>query len=102
MTAAQSIPSKNNWKTNNHRKLKLFVRNIAWEVTESELSSYFEQIGDVKSCKIITDRETGRSRGFGFVEMPDKDAAARAIRELTGKQIRTREIVVAEAVERER
>ena len=82
--------------------MKLFVRNIAWEVTEDELRGYFEQIGEVSSCKIINDKDTGRSRGFGFVEMPSSDAASRAIRELTGKQIRTREIVVDVAVERER
>lgn len=74
----------------------LFVRNIAWSVTESDLSSVFAEHGPVLSARIITDRETGRSRGFAFVEMEDA-AALSAAKALDGFEMGGRCIAVAES-----
>ncbi|MET0147014.1 MAG: RNA-binding protein [Ilumatobacteraceae bacterium] len=70
--------------------------NLPFSTTSEELSSLFGRIGAVSSAQVITDRETGRSRGFGFVEMSDEDAA-RAIDELTGADLGGRSITVNEA-----
>lgn len=74
----------------------LYVGNLPWSTTEDELSQAFSGFADVKSCRIITDRETGRSRGFGFVEVADEDAD-RAMEAMNGTQLGGREIVVNEA-----
>ena len=80
---------------------KIYVGNLAWSVDDSELEQMFSAIGAVTSARVITDRETGRSRGFGFVEM-DGEAADRAIAELNGKDIGGRQLRVNEAHERPR
>ena len=77
---------------------KLYVGNIAFNATEEEIKAFFSPIGEVNSVKIITDRDTGRSRGFCFVEMQNADAA---IAELNGKEMNGRKITVSEARERE-
>ena len=69
---------------------------------ESELANAFSQFGEVSSARIITDRETHRSRGFGFVEMPDDEAAKAAIEALNGKEVSGRAIAVRVAEERPR
>jgi len=76
---------------------KLYCGNLAYETTEATLSELFSAIGEVVSVNLITDRMTGRSKGFAFVEMAEQDAAQRAISELNGKQVDAREISVAEA-----
>lgn len=76
---------------------KLYCGNLAYETTEATLSELFGTIGEVVSVNLITDRMTGRSKGFAFVEMAEDDAARRAISELNGKQVNGREINVAEA-----
>jgi RNA recognition motif-containing protein len=76
---------------------KLYCGNLAYETTEATLSEFFGAIGEVVSVTLITDRMTGRSKGFAFVEMAEDDAARRAISELNGKQVNGREISVAEA-----
>ncbi|BAV09715.1 RNA recognition motif domain-containing protein [Filimonas lacunae] len=68
---------------------------------DEDLRSYFEEHGEVTSAKVIIDRETGRSRGFGFVEMPDQAAAENAIRELDGASVEGRSMRVNEAKPRE-
>jgi len=75
---------------------KLFVGNLPWAVTTDDLVQLFSQYGDVQDAIVLTDRETGRSRGFGFVEMPDEQATA-AIEALNGFELQGREIVVNEA-----
>jgi RNA recognition motif-containing protein len=80
---------------------KLFVGNLPWRSTQEELTEVFEQYGNVLSLKLIYDRETGRSRGFGFVEMEDADAQA-AMEALDGKDFNGRELRVNEAMDRER
>ena len=62
---------------------KLYVGNLSFQTTEDELSNLFTQVGAVESVRIITDRDTGRSRGFGFIEMGDEDAE-KAINQFNG------------------
>lgn len=76
---------------------RLYCGNLAYETTEATLSELFGTIGEVVSVNLITDRMTGRSKGFAFVEMAEDEAARRAINELNGKQVNGREINVAEA-----
>lgn len=80
--------------------MKLYVSNIPFEATEAQLTEYFEQIGVVNSVKLITDRETGKPRGFGFVEMPDQDAQS-AISHLNGTELFGRKLGISQARERE-
>jgi RNA recognition motif-containing protein len=77
---------------------KLYVGNIPGSATEEELKSYFSAVGEVKSVSIITDRDTGRSRGFCFVEM---EYADEAITQLNGKEMGGRALKINEARERE-
>ena len=79
---------------------KIYVGNLAWGTTEDGLRDAFSAFGDVHSCRVITDRETGRSRGFGFVEM-DESAADKAIAEMNGKDLDGRQLRVNEAQERQ-
>ena len=65
--------------------MKLFVGNLSFSLTEDELRETFEEYGEVESANILLDRETNRSRGFGFIEMPDVTAAKAAVRELDGQ-----------------
>ena len=75
----------------------LFVGNLPFSMTEGDLRSLFEEHGPVEKASIITDRDTGKSRGFGFVEMPDDQAAAIAIEALNNKEINGRALSVSEA-----
>ena len=75
---------------------KIYVGNLSWDTTESELRSLFEASGPVLSAAVVMDRETGRSRGFGFVEMEDGDAE-RAISKLNGREVGGRNLNVSEA-----
>jgi RNA recognition motif-containing protein len=76
---------------------KLYVGNLSYHTTEATLSDLFGGIGEVVSVNLITDRMTGRSRGFAFVEMAEDSAAQQAIAELDGKTVDERDIKVAEA-----
>lgn len=75
----------------------LFIGSIAWATTSDSLRAAFEQCGAVTSAKVITDRETGRSKGFGFVDMSNDDEAAKAIERWNGAELDGRKIVVNEA-----
>jgi RNA recognition motif-containing protein len=79
--------------------MNIYVGNLPYSMTEQELSSIFTEYGAVNTAKIITDRETGRSRGFGFVEMPDS-AARKAIEELNGSEYDGKQLTINEAQER--
>jgi len=79
---------------------KLYVGNLAFSMTSEELGGIFGEHGKVVSAKVITERETGRSRGFGFVEYDNRTAGETAIRELNGKNIGGRPLVVREAEDR--
>lgn len=77
--------------------MNIYVGNLPWSTTEETLRAAFEEFGEVDSAKVITDRETGRSRGFGFVEMPDDGAAQTAIEALNDKEFDGRNLRVNEA-----
>ena len=81
--------------------MRIFVGNLSWTTTEDELSRLFESYGEVERVQIITDRETGRSRGFGFVEMPQLTEATAAIEGLNGTALGGRMLNVNEARRRE-
>jgi len=76
---------------------KIFVGNLSFQITETDLSNMFGEIGRVESVQIITDRDTGRSKGFGFVQMTDDAAADKAIAQLNGKEVNGRNLTVNEA-----
>ena len=75
----------------------LFVGNMSFQTTESELRSIFEPYGEITRIQVMTDRDTGRARGFGFVELADDEEAAKAITELNGKELDGRALNVNEA-----
>jgi RNA recognition motif-containing protein len=77
--------------------LKIFVGNLDWNATESGLRGLFEQYGTVDQVHVVTERETGRSRGFAFVEMGDSAQAEQAIRALNGREFEGRTLNVNEA-----
>ena len=77
--------------------MNIYVSNLSFNVQDEELLEMFKSFGAVTSAKIITDRETGRSRGFGFVEMPDDNAAREAISQLDKSDLDGRSISVSEA-----
>lgn len=77
--------------------MNIYVANISFKSSENDLRELFEQHGEVSSVKIITDKETQRSRGFGFVEMPDEAAAKQAMQELNGYNFQGKELMVNEA-----
>ena len=77
--------------------MNLYVSNISFKSSESDLRELFEQHGEVSSVKIIIDKETQRSRGFGFVEMPDDASARQAISELNGHNFQGKDLTVNEA-----
>jgi len=81
--------------------MNIFVGNLSFNATEDEIRQLFEAYGAVDKVNVITDRETGRARGFGFVEMPDSQEAKAAIAGLQGKDLGGRALNVNEAKPRE-
>ena len=77
--------------------MNIYVSNLSFNVQDEDLRGFFEEYGDIKSAKVITDKATGRSKGFGFVEMSDDAAGAKAIAELDGSVADGRTIKVTEA-----
>lgn len=80
--------------------MKIFIAGLPFEVGEDELTAVFGDFGQVKSLRIIKDRETGQSKGFGFVEMPNEDEAKEAIKKMNGGDYNGRRIRVTEAEEK--
>ncbi len=80
---------------------KLFIGSLAWGTTDDSLKDFFAQVGTVVSANVIVDRETNRSKGFGFVEMSSDEEAKAAVDQLNGKDLDGRAIVVNEARPRE-
>jgi len=76
---------------------KLFIGNLAWSVNDNALGKFFEQAGEVREAIIIVDRETGRSRGFGFVTMATEEGAKKALQKLEGVHLENRPITVRHA-----
>ena len=81
---------------------KIFVGNLSFSTTSEDLQSLFSEIGTCESATVVTDRDSGRSRGFGFVEMSSASEAGKAIAELNGRDVGGRQINVSEARDRER
>merc|ERR1719199_1375852 len=81
--------------------MKLYVGNLAWSVEEEDLKQAFDNFGEITFCRVITDRESGRSRGFGFVEFSNNSSGESAIQEMDGQEIQGRSIRVNEARSRE-
>ncbi|MGA1822091.1 MAG: RNA recognition motif domain-containing protein [Thermoplasmatota archaeon] len=82
--------------------MNIYVGNISYNASEADIQSAFEAFGQVDSVTIIKDRFTGRSKGFGFVEMPNDDEAKKAIAEMDGKELVGRDLKVNEARPRNR
>ena len=80
--------------------MKIFVANLNFNIQDENLKEVFESYGEVESARIITDRNTGRSKGFGFVEMPDENEAHNAIDALNDTEVEGRKIVVKESEEK--
>ncbi len=82
--------------------MNIYVGNLSYNTQEKELEELFRQYGEVASARVIADRETNRSKGFGFVEMPDEQSAQAAISALNGSDFMGRPLKVNEARERKR
>ena len=80
---------------------KIFVGNLSFSTTSADLEALFSEVGTCESATVVTDRDTGRSRGFGFVEMSTPDEAEKAISGLNGRDVGGRQINVSEAKSRE-
>lgn len=81
---------------------KIFVGNLPWKTTAEQLKEMFAVYGEVVSANVVTDKETGKSKGFGFVEMKDATSASNAIEGLNGKPMQDRNLRVSKAQERDR
>jgi len=77
--------------------MNIYVGNLSYQLTSEELREAFEQFGEVSSATVIMDKATGRSKGFGFVEMPDQASGEQAVKELDGAALKGRNIRVNEA-----
>ena len=77
--------------------MNMYVGNLSYSVTEDDLKTLFTEFGEVESVNIITDKFSGQSKGFGFVEMPDNSEADKAIKALNGSELRGRDIKVNQA-----
>ena len=80
--------------------MNIFVGSLPFQLEEADLRELFEAYGEVSTVKLISDRETGRSKGFGFVEMPDNESAQKAIVGLNGADVKGRSIAVSQAEEK--
>jgi RNA recognition motif-containing protein len=83
-----------------HTIVRLYVGSLSYQTTEQDLADLFGQVGQVVSATVITDRDSGRSKGFGFVEMSNDDEARKAIEQLNGTTLGSRTIIVNEAREK--
>ncbi|MDR0810706.1 MAG: RNA-binding protein [Paludibacter sp.] len=77
--------------------MNIYFGNLSYRVRDNDIQGIIAEYGEITSCKVIKDRETGKSKGFAFVEMPDDAAAAKAVEELNGAELDGRVMVVREA-----
>lgn len=82
--------------------MNIFVGNLNYVITEDDIRGFFEEYGELSSVKLITDKFTGKSKGFAFVEMADEQEAKKAIEELNGAEVEGRTMVVNESIEKKR
>lgn len=82
--------------------MNIFIGNLNYNLTEDDIRDIFEEYGELNSVKVISDKFTGRSKGFGFVEMSNDEEAKKAIEELNGAEVEGRSIVVNESIEKKR
>ncbi len=80
--------------------MNIYVGNLSYGISEDDLKEAFEKFGEVNSAKIITDKYSGRSKGFGFIEMPNDNEAKEAIENLNGTDLKGRNVMVNQARER--
>ena len=99
---AQELPNVHLTSKGQQMAKKIYVGNLSFQTTDADLNQMFSEVGQVESVQIITDRDTGRSKGFGFVEMSDDEAAAKAIERFNGKEVNGRALTVNEARPMER
>lgn len=99
MSPLTGVPQGKDIKTLRGKNMgkKLYVGNLPYSITENELANLFSEAGSVASAVIINDRQSGRSKGFGFVEMSTDEEAQKAVEMLNGRQVSGRDIVVNEA-----
>jgi RNA recognition motif-containing protein len=81
--------------------MNIFIAGLSYSINDADLKELFSEYGEIASSKVVMDRQTGRSKGYGFVEMDDEEAAKKAIEELNGAQYDGRTISVSEARPRE-
>ncbi len=81
--------------------MNIFIAGLSYATTDADLSELFQEYGEISSARVITDRDSGRSKGYGFVEMEDEEAANKAIAELNEAEFDGRKIAVSEAKPRE-
>jgi RNA recognition motif-containing protein len=79
------------------KTMNIYVGNLDYKLTEADLKTIFQSYGEVESAKVIVDRETGRSRGFGFVKMPKNEEALKAVKALNGTEMSGKKILVNKA-----
>ena len=101
LKAGRSDENSNNWNIGTMQKQNLFVGSLAYSTDDDALKAFFEQVGEVERAKVATDRDTGRSRGFGFVTFVDDANNQKAVDELNGKELDGRAINVSIARPRE-
>src|SRR5207244_4147087 len=94
---AQELPNFHLTSKGQQMAKKIYVGNLSFQTTDADLNQMFSEVGQVESVQIITDRDTGRSKGFGFVEMSDDAAATKAIERFNGKEVNGRALTVNEA-----
>jgi RNA recognition motif-containing protein len=89
-----SISRKTSLKRQGMNKMNIYVGNLLFDVTESELKEAFGQFGEITEVRLIMDKYSGKSKGFGFIEMPSKEEAEKAIEEMNGKEMKGRAMTV--------
>lgn len=95
--ARDDFDENNNWRRQKRDDMNIYVGNLSYDVSEATLRKAFEEYGTVESARLITDRDSGRPKGFGFVEMGNQSEAQQAIAALNGKELEGRAINVNEA-----
>ena len=88
---------KDFFKKEGINRMNIYVGNLTFDVSEDDLREAFEQFGEITEVRLIMDKFSGKSKGFGFIEMPSKDEAEKAIEEMNGKDFKGRDLTVNEA-----